>query len=75
MTIEITPEKFLAHAQALSITEEEHVDELTWPHSAEAEAKPQPKAPKRELTITWVAAPIRASMARTRWRASRLGAR
>jgi uncharacterized protein (TIGR00369 family) len=53
MTIEITPEDFLANAQALSISEEELIDELTWPYSAEAGAKPQPKIPKRELTVTW----------------------
>jgi uncharacterized protein (TIGR00369 family) len=55
MTIEITPQDFLAHAEALSISEEELVDELNWPHSAEAaQPKPEPDAePERSLTVTW----------------------
>jgi uncharacterized protein (TIGR00369 family) len=53
MTIEITPEDFLAHAKELSISEEELVDELTWPYSAEAPAKPEPKDRERSLTVTW----------------------
>ena len=53
MTIELTPQDFLAHPEALSITEEELIDELTWPYSAEVAPGPEPKAPKRELTVTW----------------------
>ena len=55
MTIEITPQDFLAHAAALSISEEELIDELNWPHSAEAvPPKPEPKPePERSLTVTW----------------------
>jgi len=55
MTIEITPQDFLAHAEALSISEEELIDELNWPHSAEAvPPKPEPKPePERSLTVTW----------------------
>jgi uncharacterized protein (TIGR00369 family) len=55
MTIEITPQDFLAHAEALSISEEELIDELNWPYSAEA-APSQPKPPpvrERSLTVTW----------------------
>jgi uncharacterized protein (TIGR00369 family) len=53
MTIEVTPQQFLAHAQALSISEEELVDELTWPYSAEAAPAPQREEPERTLTVTW----------------------
>jgi uncharacterized protein (TIGR00369 family) len=54
MTIEITPQDFLAHAEALSISEEELVDELTWPYSAEAgQQAPKPAPPNRSLTVTW----------------------
>ena len=55
MTIEVTPQDFLADARALAITEEEIVDELTWPYSAEAtgEPQPQPAAPERTLTVSW----------------------
>jgi uncharacterized protein (TIGR00369 family) len=55
MTIEITPQDFLAHAEALSISEEELIDELNWPYSAEAapsQPKPQPVR-ERSLTVTW----------------------
>jgi uncharacterized protein (TIGR00369 family) len=67
MTIELTPQDFLAHADALSITEEELVDELTWPYSAEAApTAPEPREPERSLTVTWedplVGLPLRRRM-------------
>src|SRR3954467_15580027 len=53
MTIELTPNKFLTEARALSISDEELVDELNWPYSAEARNDPESAAPLRSLTITW----------------------
>jgi uncharacterized protein (TIGR00369 family) len=53
MTIELTPSDFLTEARALSISDEELVDELNWPHSAEARDEPEPAAPVRSLTVSW----------------------
>jgi uncharacterized protein (TIGR00369 family) len=53
MTIEVTAHDFLGDAKALSISEEEIIDELTWPYSAEAEPTPRPAVPERTLTVTW----------------------
>jgi uncharacterized protein (TIGR00369 family) len=53
MTIEITPHDFLADAQALSISEDELLADLTWPYSAEVAPEPQPEAPIRSLTVSW----------------------
>jgi uncharacterized protein (TIGR00369 family) len=56
MTIEITPQDFLAHLEALSISEEELIAELNWPHSAEAAPAGEPATeaePERTLTVTW----------------------
>ena len=53
MTIELTPNEFLTEARALSISDEELVDELNWPYSAEVTNDPEPAAPVRSLTISW----------------------
>jgi uncharacterized protein (TIGR00369 family) len=53
MTIEVTRHDFLADAEALSVSEEELVDELNWPYSAETAVEPPPAAPTRSLTISW----------------------
>ncbi len=53
MTIELTPNQFLSEARALSISDEELVDELNWPYSAEGRNDPEPAAPVRSLTISW----------------------
>jgi uncharacterized protein (TIGR00369 family) len=55
MTIEVTAHDFLGDAEALSVSEEELIDELTWPYSAEAAPAPKPAAAARErsLTVTW----------------------
>jgi uncharacterized protein (TIGR00369 family) len=53
MTIEVTEHDFLGDAKALAVSEEEIVDELTWPYSAEETPAAKPKAPERRLTVSW----------------------
>jgi uncharacterized protein (TIGR00369 family) len=52
MTIEVTRHDFLADAEALAITDEELIDELTYPYSADVAESPS-ATPKRTLTVTW----------------------